>query len=362
MRGKVFIAVALVVLLVCAGIAVWHKLYREVPQPGWITADRRDNFIYGSIGTEKAVGIPYWVWLALPRMFPEYLPGPGGYAALGFPWEEGREMPVGFSKKTVGYVRVAGNCALCHAASYRKDLQDVPAVAPARSAHAVNSTRLLLFFARCAKDPRFNATDILAEIDMATKLSIVDRLLYRFVLIPRTRKAILEGRPVFIDEELREHSRHYQPGTLFSRNEEKEQDSWLTHVKAPAYPLAIDGALAAAGKAIFAQQCGSCHTGGGEGKRLDGIWLRGPYLHNCSVPTIRDLLSPMEQRPGSFYRGNDLLDSQNVGFISTEASDMGRQFLPYSVGKEGNSNSGHLYGIALSVPDKNALLEYLKTL
>jgi len=35
-------------------------------------------FKYGSIGTEDAAGVPFWLWLILPKMFPEYLPGPGG--------------------------------------------------------------------------------------------------------------------------------------------------------------------------------------------------------------------------------------------------------------------------------------------
>ena len=35
-------------------------------------------------------------------------------------------------------------------------------------------------------------------------------------------------------------------------------------------------------------------------KPLVGVWLLGPYLHNGSVPTLRDLLSPPGQRPGSF--------------------------------------------------------------
>ena len=30
---------------------------------------------------------------------------------------------------------------------------------------------------------------------------------------------------------------------------------------------------------------------------LDGLWLRAPYLHNGSVPTLRDLLEPVAQRP-----------------------------------------------------------------
>src|SRR5258708_7391175 len=76
-------------------------------------------------------GIAYWIWLVLPRIFPEYQPYPGGYVAFGMTWEEGKEMPAGFSKKTVGYVRVAANCALCHAASYRSTPDATPEVVAA---------------------------------------------------------------------------------------------------------------------------------------------------------------------------------------------------------------------------------------
>ena len=50
---------------------------------------------------------------------------------------------------------------------------------------------------------------------------------------------------------------------------------------------------------------------------LVGVWLLGPYLHNGSVPTMSDLLSPPEQRPTIFYRGYDVVDLEKVGFIST---------------------------------------------
>ena len=49
---------------------------------------------------------------------------------------------------------------------------------------------------------------------------------------------------------------------------------------------------------------------------LDGIWLRGPFLHNGSVPTLRALLDPPEVRPKVFYRGYDVFDQKNVGFVS----------------------------------------------
>src|ERR1039458_9167392 len=112
-------AVALVLLAIATGFTAWYKIRRDVAQPQWITSDARNDYLYGSVGAESTAGIPYWIWLALPRLFPDYLHYPGGYVALGLSWEESREMPVGFSKKTVGYVRVAGNCALCHARSYR---------------------------------------------------------------------------------------------------------------------------------------------------------------------------------------------------------------------------------------------------
>ena len=47
---------------------------------------------------------------------------------------------------------------------------------------------------------------------------------------------------------------------------------------------------------------------------LDGIWLRAPYLHNGSVPTLRDLLNPPNERPQSFHRGYDVFDAIKVGF------------------------------------------------
>ena len=46
-------------------------------------ASDEDHFLFGSIGTEASEGVPYWIWLVLPRIFPDLLPGPGGYASLG---------------------------------------------------------------------------------------------------------------------------------------------------------------------------------------------------------------------------------------------------------------------------------------
>jgi hypothetical protein len=98
---------------------------------------------------------------------------------------------------------------------------------------------------------------------------------------------------------------------------------------------------------------------------LDGVWLRAPYLHNGSVPTLRDLLEPSKRRPVKFYRGNDLYDPKNVGFVSTEAKDAsGRAYFLFDTTIPGNGNKGHegrAYGTELRPEEKEALLEHLKT-
>src|SRR3954471_21625740 len=112
-RWPLWVRIALVVAVLVAVVAfvAWYKLFREEAQHFDTFAEQ---FKYGSIGTEKPEGMPYWIWLVLPRLFPEHLPGPGGYAALGLVWEDGHEIPVGFSKKTIGFPRIGVTCALCH--------------------------------------------------------------------------------------------------------------------------------------------------------------------------------------------------------------------------------------------------------
>jgi hypothetical protein len=90
------------------------------------------------------------------------------------------------------------------------------------------------------------------------------------------------------------------------------------------------------------------------------VWLRSPYLHNGSVPTLRALLFPQE-RPKQFYRAYDVFDYDNVGYVSSgpEAEKLGWK---YDTTVRGNSNAGHLYGTDMSAQDKEDLLEYMKTL
>jgi RoxA-like, cytochrome c-like len=94
---------------------------------------------------------------------------------------------------------------------------------------------------------------------------------------------------------------------------------------------------------------------------IDGIWMRGPYLHNGSVPTLWDLLQPPDKRPKTFYIGYRVLDPIRVGFVSQGPAAKAAGFL-LDTSIPGNGNTGHTYGVALSDEDKLALIEYLKTL
>ena len=104
-------------------------------------------------------------------------------------------------------------------------------------------------------------------------------------------------------------------------------------------------------------------TGGAyESRVLKGIWAAAPYLHNGSVPTLAQLLTPAAQRVQTFAVGPDY-DQVNIGLAATQ-TQFGYTFQATGCDDldSGNSNCGHEYGTTLSPSDKAALLEYLKTL
>jgi len=187
--------------------------------------------------------------------------------------------------------------------------------------------------------------------------------------------------------------------------------AWFDDLQPPKFPFPIDTELSHKGSVVFASACASCHAPGGartgqvipieevgtdrhrvetwtaasaaafnaftQGQPwafshfrktngmaaglLDGIWLRGPYLHNGSVPSLADLLEPAARRPTRFYRGYDVIDPTSVGFVSTGPQAERAGFL-FDVTRPGNGNGGHEYGSGLPAADKRALVEFMKTL
>jgi hypothetical protein len=459
-----------VVLIAVLGSTAWFYFLREVPQ----TFDSiEQRFLYGSIGAEQTDGVPYWMWVVLPRIFPEKLPGPGGYVSLGVVWEEGREMPIGFSKKTVGFDRVAINCAFCHTATVRTAADAERVIYPAGPSHQFNPQGYQRFLFESARDPEFTADRIMDELKYLYEFSWIESFLYRYAIVPYVRRVTLDlagewdwtydatdwghGRidpfnpvkfrmlgqpfdstignsdmpPIWnlraregmsfhwdgLNTVLPEVTRSSALGdgaTLDSIpiDDLDAIESWLLDLPAPGYPFPVDLALAAEGAAVYEENCASCHAFDGErtgtviplaevetdrhrldmwtegsadayndftageewdfsgfvktngyvSPPLDAVWIRAPFLHNGSVPTLRDLLEPPENRPDSFYRGYDVYDPADVGFVSDVPSEGSTPFTFHDTSEPANGNEGHLWGTDLDPDLKDALLEYLKTL
>jgi mono/diheme cytochrome c family protein len=473
--------VALLIVALAGAGGIWWKFFREAPQS---LADDAARFKYGSLDGEAIAGIPYPIFMILPRIFPDLIEryategyGPakaayGGYGAFGLAWEEGQRLPVGLSIRQLGYDRVTMNCALCHTTRYRLTLDEPPHIAGGGPAHTLNLQGLLRFLFAAAHDQRFTAARMLPEIALHFPLDALDSAIYSTVLIPGTRTALLlaehelgwmngkppwgPGRddafnlPKFIltqapwDDTVgnTDFPAVWRLGDragqlLHSAGEAKslyavvatsavgigslpvghfeDRNEWLaafiSKLKPPPFPVAIDRDLAGRGQQIFTRLCAECHADSGkrtgtaiplaeigtdpehalawtqrdadrmnvvmralgashadvEGAQggyvtrpLVGVWLLGPFLHNGSVPTLWDLLSPPQQRPARFYRGYDVVDLEHLGFISTGAAATANGFL-FDTNLRGNSNGGHIYGSDLGDADKRALLEYLKT-
>jgi mono/diheme cytochrome c family protein len=471
LRTRRFKNIALTVVVLGAGFGwfFWYKLFRVVPT---VYADPAEHFKYGSIGVEVPAGIPYWIWVVLPRIFADKLRGPGGYVSLGASWEMGKELPIGFTKETVGIPRVGVNCAGCHTTSVRTAPNEQPQFYLGGPSSRFQAQGYVRFLFACAHDDRFNSRTIMQAILSIYNMPFIDRVLYRYLIIPATRSQLLKtervdyywmpSRPdwgpgrtdmnpfqrqvmrlpddhtigstdmmAIWHERAHEGMAHHSDGLNTTLVESVRSaalaagavkssidipglnrvQEFLMDLPAPKYAFSIDQSMAAKGQLIFVKNCADCHAFGGSrtgtviplaevgtdphrnkhwpqssadafnkwaqgypwafshfratdgylSVPLDGVWLRAPYLHNGSVPNMRELLEPPEQRSKVFYRAYDVYDPANMGFVSfgPEAELAGFR---YDTSIVGNSSQGHTYGVGLSEADKQALIEYLKTL
>jgi mono/diheme cytochrome c family protein len=505
-----FAVVGGAVLLILIG-AGW--LYVEFTRDGAETFfdDPVKQFEYGSTGGEILAGLPAGIFKAMPKLCSDYLHGSDSWEALGFTYQPGMDRPIGTSlRHSLGFDRIALNCAACHVGTYRAAPQSQRVIVPGMPAHRVDLGRFTQFIIDCVSDERFNPWQVAQAVKATgTHYSWLQRELLKYVVVPVMREAVLlvqyrfrflknetapgpgrfdtfnpekallnwpfellppretvgivdfpslwlqgprakadmhlhwDGNNDLVEE--RNRSAAFGTGavpTTLDRLSMNFIADWLkTDANAPPkYPFPIDAARAAAGKALYAQYCATCHgasgrdftgarvgqvtpiadirtdpcrldnythalaaeqgnlyaafpkerfshfrkTGGYANSPLDGVWLRGPYLHNGSVPTVRDLLDPVAKRPQVFFRGYDVIDQQKLGFVSDVPAEHGVAFFRYQtqcIGAQcgpqaadptvcdpgpwaGNGNGGHegpAYGTHLSPEQKDAIVEYLKT-
>ncbi|NOT25822.1 MAG: cytochrome c [Acidobacteria bacterium] len=457
--------------------------------------DVTEHFKYGSIGSEPGVSLlrpvggalpPLAEFAALPSICPERLPG--GYASLGFIYEQGHDLPIGVSRRRrMGIDHVGLNCAACHTGTVRDTPQSAPRIVLGMPAHQLDLQSFVEFVLECSLDNRMTTETVRSRLPDPGGPALFERVLLRVGFIDRLKLQTLDLRnriapllddavprwgrgrvdtfnpykaiqfnwaldqlppseligasdfPSLWNQQPREGMQLHWDGDNDSVDERnlsaglgagitpatvdhaalKRVRDWIWTLPPPAYPYPVDQALAARGAAVYGTTCLECHgdhrfkdgvragsrigtvvrasdigtdryrldsytatfaanqyalfpespyrfkrfrkTDGYANHPLDGIWARAPYLHNGSVPTLRDLLNAPEQRPVAFFRGYDVFDRARVGFISDVPEEEGRRFFRYDTTIPGNSNSGHLYGVSLPDEDKQAIVEYMKT-
>jgi hypothetical protein len=486
------IVLGLVVLFI-GGYLVLRMARSDTPTYASIT----DHFKYGSIGAEhRDSGIPYALWKTLPSLYPEEFGGRDDYAAFGFLYEKDenghqRDLPIGIARREVNGVEVVWlNCATCHTGTWRAAKGDVRHIVPAMPSNNLNFHRFANLILKAAVDERL-APDRLfpAMVAAGAPLGPIDRLIWRFGVLPHLREGLLNTRarllPLFevqpswgpgrvdtfnpykliqfgmtagglsVDERIgaadlpavfnqdpRNGMHLHWDGNnvdLDERNlsaaigagvtpDSVDHDAihrvadWLKALRPPPSPDRPAAEAVARGAAIYQKACASCHgwnaesgyvfegaklglvtpiselgtdparlnsytealrekqleklfagtpyrfrhfekTDGYANLPLDGLWLRGPYLHNGSVPTLADLLKQPDERPRTFLRGSDVIDPINGGFQSPpcDPSELSDKGFCFDTSVPGNGAGGHIYGTSLRSDEKADLLAYLLT-
>lgn len=202
----------------------------------------------------------------------------------------------------------------------------------------------------------------------------------------------------------------------------KDIAAYLESLEPPKYPFPIDQALAERGRLAFENHCAECHgtygaqaeypnrnvpikevgtdpvryraltpaeremyaqswfTNYGEvptisdppgylAPPLNGIWASAPYFHNGSVPTLWHVLHP-DQRPVVWTRPEvDGYDQDRIGLkvrefekLPANITDPRDRMEYFDTTSYGKKASGHTFPDTLTDEEKQAVLEYLKTL
>jgi hypothetical protein len=485
------IVIALLVVVVL-GIVLWRVSDNSTPR----YASVEEHFKYGSIGSEPASGMPYLIWKTLPSLYPDEFQGRQDYSAFGFLYETDargrqRDLPIGVSRRKVQGVDVVWvNCAVCHTGTWRERADGSVRIVAAMPSNNLDFHRFVRMVLRAAADERLAPDTLFPAMRRAgARLDIIDRVIWRTVVLPRFREGLVRTRgrlqplldiqppwglgrvdtfnpykliqfgvkaeelpaaervgsadlPAVFNQRPREGMNLHWDGNNASLQERnlsaaigagvtpktvdhaaiKRVADWLMDLKAPPTPHRPDRAAVMRGQAVYRTACASCHGWQGEneyvfvGDRLgqvepianigtdrgrldsysewfrqrqlaelfvgtpyhfrhfkktdgyanmplDGLWLRGPYLHNGSVPTLADLLKRPEERPKAFERGIDIVDPVNGGFLSppcTPGTRLARGEC-FDTTVPGNGSGGHVYGADLAAGEKADLLAYLLT-
>ncbi|MEZ5855475.1 MAG: hypothetical protein R3D67_12320 [Hyphomicrobiaceae bacterium] len=163
------------------------------------------HFKYGSIGAELANGMPYRMFMALPKVFPEYFLPEGDWSHFGLIIEGAttpqgrprydiyasatspsapagtrlapatseprisRDLPIGFATGwRLGIEMTWFNCAVCHTGVVQMPGDERPRIVPGMPANTVDLERLFLALFDMAVDKRFTYCRVCRSISQPT--------------------------------------------------------------------------------------------------------------------------------------------------------------------------------------------------
>ena len=174
MAARVVTVVVMVIYVL--GLFLYRRFNPNFPV---VYTPIEDHFKYGSIGSEAANGIPYWIWQVLPDVFPDKLTGKG-YASFGFVYEPGQGLPIGLARRRVIIDRLGMNCAICHTGTVRDTPDSTPRIYLGMPANTFDLQSYFRFLTACAADGRFTADNIVRAIkarksSIRWRLSSIDR-------------------------------------------------------------------------------------------------------------------------------------------------------------------------------------------
>jgi len=180
--------------------AVAERLPRvPVTQIAPDAAEDERFFKYGSIGNEASQGFPFKIWSVLPNVCSGLI-DKAGYASFGFVYEEpASEAPIGMSRVRLGgrspfgVEQIAINCSICHVQTYKLSQGEPRRIFVGGAANVLDSQRYLRFLVDCAASSGFETNAVLKAMhDREPALPWIEGQLYRYLIIPITRNAILD--------------------------------------------------------------------------------------------------------------------------------------------------------------------------
>ena len=257
----------------------------------------------------------------MPAVCEDRPPGKAGYERFGFTYDRGHETPVGMPVGRVGFERIGINCALCHVGSVRTSPTAPRQLLPGAPTSRFDLQRYLRFLFSCGASHRFNADTVMAVIARVHALPPNEALAYRYLVIPRMKKALMmqaaqlswmdrnpawgPGRsdpfnpakaqllelgpdgtvgnsdpPPLWNMKAR-HALHWDglndslheivvnsgigngaSGRTINMPNLARMQAWMTSLRPPSYPFPTDRVRAARGEVAYNAWCASCHAVG----------------------------------------------------------------------------------------------------